>query len=244
MPEGSGTRALAAQFVFIAQSDVDHAPLSAVQRIEPERGARVLHFFGSGQRADAQFFDAQRPIVVRVERDARVIVGVQAQHLLRHQFQREQKLGPIGQQQIHVGTLELDDDVGVFEIRMAVVSGFDGKVQIELPIGDHLTQKLLDPGTSFINRILGIQALFLPSFTIAFFAAATASTGAAVLLKNHCWASPTTLPVSQYNTSPLDAYQKKKRYISGINCIIFCWLGSPPVGAGVIFCSAITGRRP
>ena len=60
---------------------------------------------------------------------------------------------------------------GVFEIGMAVVAGFDREVQIELAAGDDLTEKLLDPGTSFVNRILGIQALFLPSFTIAFCAA-------------------------------------------------------------------------
>ena len=51
---------------------------------------------------------------------------------------------------------------------MAVVPGFDGEVQIELAAGDDLTEKLLDPRTRFVNRILGIQALFLPSFTIAF----------------------------------------------------------------------------
>ena len=31
------------------------------------------------------------------------------------------------------------------------------EVQIELTIGDNLTEKLLDPGTSLVNRILGIQ---------------------------------------------------------------------------------------
>ena len=122
----------------------------------------MLHFLGGGQRADAKFFNTQGPIVVRVKGNAGVIVGVQAQHLLRHQLQRKQQFCPIRQQQIHVGTFELDDDVGVFEIRMTVVSGLDGKVQIELPMGDHLTEKLLDPGTSFINQIARIQALFLP----------------------------------------------------------------------------------
>src|SRR5580692_2132560 len=166
-----------------------------------------------------------------------MIVGVQPQRFLRYQFERQQQLRPICQQQFHVAALEFDDNVRVFKIRMAVISGFDGEVQIELAAGDNLTKKLLDPRTSFMHRILGIQALFLPSLAIAFLAAAT-STGPAVLLKNHCWASPTILPVSQYNTSPLDACQKKKRYISGINCIIFCWLGSPAAGAGVIRCSA------
>src|SRR5580704_10334714 len=139
-----------------------------------------------------------------------MIVGVQPQRFLRYQFERQQQLRPICQQQFHVAALEF---------------------------GDNVTKKLLDPRTSFMHRILGIQALFLPSLAIAFLAAAT-STGPAVLLKNHCWASPTILPVSQYNTSPLDKDQKKNRYMSGINCIIFCWLGSPAAGGGVMRCSA------
>src|SRR5580658_3271315 len=151
-----------------------------------------------------------------------MIVGVETQNLLRDQFQSEQELRTVSQQQLHVAASELDENVRIFEVRVTVVAGLDRELQIEPAIGDDLTEKLLDPGTSLVNRILGIQALFLPSFAITFFATARASTGAAVLLKNHCWASPTMLPVSQYNTTPLDRDQKKKRYMSGMNCIIFC----------------------
>ena len=49
-----------------------------------------------------KFLDAQRAVIVGIERNARMIVGVQAQHFLRDQFEREQQLGAIGQQQIDV----------------------------------------------------------------------------------------------------------------------------------------------
>ena len=130
----------------------------------------VLDFLGGGAGADAQLFDTQCAVIVRVERNARMIVGVEAQNFLRHQFEREQELRAIVQQQVDVAALELDDEIGVFEVRMTVVAGFDGEVQIELAVGDDLTEKLLDPGTSFVNRILWIQALFLPSFAMAVFA--------------------------------------------------------------------------
>ena len=75
-------------------------------------------------------------------------------------------------------------------------------------------QKLLDPGTGFLNRILGIQARFLPSFgsfSLPLFRLrrARASTGARRLIEKQLLRHPTKLLVSQYNTSPLDADQKK-----------------------------------
>ena len=55
------------------------------------------------------------------------------------------------------------------------------------------------------------------------------------LLNSNCWIIPTTLPVNQYNTRPLEAVQNRKPIMSGMNIIIFCWFGSTPA-EGVIFC--------
>jgi hypothetical protein len=219
--ERSGTGAFAAKFVFVAQGDVQHAAFAAVHRIKAERRACVLYLLGGGQCADAQLFDPQSAVIVGVEGNARMVVRVEAQHLLGDEFQGKQELGSICQQQFDVSPFEFYDNVGIFEVRMAVIAGFNAEIELEAGPGDDLTEKLLDPRAGIVNRILGIQARFLPSLAIAFFVAA-ASTGAAVLLKNHCWAMPTILPVSQYNTSPLDAFQKKNRYMRGMNCIIFC----------------------
>ena len=46
---------------------MNDAPFAAAHGIEVERGVRALHLFGGGQRAHAQFFDAQQPVVVGVE---------------------------------------------------------------------------------------------------------------------------------------------------------------------------------
>lgn len=164
MPEGPGAGALAAELLFVAQGDVENAALSAVHRVEPEWRARVFHFFGGGADADPQFLDPEGAVIVGIEGNARMIVGMEPQNLLRDQLQSEQELRAVGQQQFHVATLKLDDNVRIFKVRMTVVAGLDGEAQIELAIGDDLTEKLLDPGTSLVNRILGIQALFLSSF--------------------------------------------------------------------------------
>jgi hypothetical protein len=99
-----------------------------------------------------------------------MIVGMKPQHFLRHEFERKQKLRAVRQQQIQIFAFEFNDNIRIFKIRMAVVSGFDIEIQLEASRGNHLTEKLLDPRTSFMHRILGIQAR-LPSFTLAFFAA-------------------------------------------------------------------------
>jgi hypothetical protein len=164
VPEWPRARALAAQFVFVAQRNVNHAAFPAVQGIEPEWCPGVFYFFGGCLSADAQFFNAQSPIVIRVERDAGVIVGVQPQGFLRDQFECEEQLGAIGQKHFDVTPLKFYDEIGVFEIGMAVIPGFDCEIEIEIAAGDELTEKLFDPRTRFVNRILGIQALFLPSF--------------------------------------------------------------------------------
>jgi len=167
-----------------------------------------------------------------------MIVGVHAQHFLRDQFEREQKLGAVAEEEIDIGALEFYDQIRVFKIRVAVVAGLQPETQTKAGIVDDAPKELLDPGTRFVNRILLTQARFLPSLRdgIAFLAGIAAGAGPAVLLKNHCCAMPTKLLVSQYNTRPLDAGQKKKPYMRGMNCIIFCCAGSTPAEMGVIFC--------
>src|SRR5271169_1290286 len=118
MPEWAGAGALAAKLVLVAQCDVQYAALAAVHRVEPERSARVLDFFGGGVGADPQLFDAERAVIVRVEGYARMIVGVESQNLLRNQFERKEKLRAIGEKQLCITAGELDDDVRIFEIRM------------------------------------------------------------------------------------------------------------------------------
>src|SRR5436305_14826914 len=82
-------------------------------------------------------------------------------------------------------------------------------------------------GASAATLYLGSTVYLFPPFFNGTRGGAGTTTGESVLLKNHCCAMPTTLPVSQYNTSPADCEYKKNTIISGINCITFGCSGSP-----------------
>lgn len=169
---------------------MDDATLTAVHRREAKRLATGLHAFGRYLRRHAQFFDAEGAVVVGIESDARVIVRVHAQGFLRDVFEGEQKLGAVAQDEIDVIALKLDDDVGGFKFRIAPVSGFEREFQRQTGIFNYPTEKLFDPGTGLINRIFGLQAFFLPSLM-----GVRPGVAGAVLLKNHCCATPTMLLV-------------------------------------------------
>ena len=134
-----------------------------------------------------------------------MIVGMEAKSFLGDQFESEQKLRPIGEEQIHIRSGKFHGQIGVFEVRVRLVSRLNGEFEIEACAGNHLVEKPLDPGAGFFHRKLWIQARFLPSFGIIFcddFGAGAATSGTAVLLKNHCCAMPTTFEVNQYITNP------------------------------------------
>ena len=196
--------ALTAKLVLVAQCNVDHAPLAAVHRVEAERRARVFDFLGRGHGTDAELGDTQCAIVVRIEGNARMIVRVQPQRFLRHQLERQQQFGAISQQQIHIRAGEFHQNVGIFEIRIGMIPGANGELQIEPGVRANLAKEIFDSRTRFFNRIFRTQARFLPLIFPVAGSAGAAITGTVVLLKNHCCAIPKILLVSQYNTSPLD----------------------------------------
>ena len=63
----------AAQIFFIAQREMNHPAFPARHRIEVERHAGALHFFGRRQRAHSQLLDPQSAIIVRIEGNQRMI---------------------------------------------------------------------------------------------------------------------------------------------------------------------------
>ena len=130
MPPGACARALTAQRGFVAKRDVEHAALATVHRIKAEGLARILYLFGDGSGAQAKLFDAQRAVIVGVEGNARMIVGMQAQHLLRDELESEEQLGAIAEEQIDVFAGEFYRDVRTFKVGVGVVAGFDGEVEL------------------------------------------------------------------------------------------------------------------
>jgi hypothetical protein len=85
--------ALATQLRLIAQRDVDHASLTAVHRVEAEGLARVFNFLGGGGSTQAKLRDAQHAVVVRVEGEARVILGRHPKSFHGDLFEGQQELG-------------------------------------------------------------------------------------------------------------------------------------------------------
>ncbi len=184
---------LAAHFRFVPQSYVDDAALAAVHGVKAEIVACMPDLLGCRKGADTQFFDAQRPVIVRIERYARMIVGMHAQHFLSNQFQSQQQFRTVGKKQIDVVPAEFDEQDR--DSRSPDGSGrpaSSSKTEPEARVVDHPGQKLFDPWARVVNRIPDAQVRFLLSFVafdevIFFCEAAITVTGGAVLLKNHCW---------------------------------------------------------
>ena len=157
---------------------MDDAALAAVHRIKAEGLTRRLHLIGRDLRRHAKLFDTQRAIVVSIERDTRMIVGMHAQRFLRYVFEGEEKLSAIAQNQIDIVAMELDDQVGSFKVRVALISRLQREREVETRIVNNLPQKFFDPGTGFLNRVFGLQFFFLLSLIIAVFIAPPGTGGA------------------------------------------------------------------
>jgi len=93
---------------------MDHPPLAAVHGAEPERNARSLNPLRGRGRAHAQLLNTQQPVIIRIERQARMVLAWDTQGFHRDVFQSQQKLCPIAQQQIHIRTAKLHHHVRIF----------------------------------------------------------------------------------------------------------------------------------
>ena len=127
--------AFAADIRFVAQAQVDDAPLAAVHRIEVERPARLLHLFGGGHGAQAQLLNPQHPIIVGVEAQQRMMLGRHAQRFHGQKLQRQQQFRFVGQQQIHVRAGELHQQIGIFQIGMQMLAFQDFVFDIQVHDG-------------------------------------------------------------------------------------------------------------
>jgi hypothetical protein len=104
---------------------MDHTSFPAVHRVETERCTATFYLFGGSEGTHAKLFHPQGAVIVGVERNARVIVGMQAQRFLRNQFQRQKKLRAVGQDQIDIRASELDHEIRIFKIGVTVITRFN-----------------------------------------------------------------------------------------------------------------------
>ena len=180
--------------MLIAQRNVDDAALAAVHGVEAKRRSGSLDLVGRGEGTHSQFLDAQSPIVIGVEGDSRMLVGMHSQHFLRHQFEAKKQFGFVGEKQLDIRAFEFDGDIGVLEIGVGVAPGLDKEIELKTGIVDGLAKELFDSRTCFFQGKSAAHAVFRP-FGVGLLAGTVAGKGGAVLLKNHCCAMLTRLLV-------------------------------------------------
>jgi hypothetical protein len=184
----------AADVILVAQRNVDDAALAAVHGIEAERRSGSLDLVGRGEGAHPQFLDAQSPVVICVEGDSRMLVGMHSQHFLRHQFEAQKQLGLVGEKQFDIAALEFDGEVGALEIWVGIAAGFDEEVELKTGVVYGPAKKFFNSWTCFVQGKSAAHAVFRP-FGVGLLAGTVAGKGGAVLLKNHCCAMLTRLLV-------------------------------------------------
>jgi hypothetical protein len=92
--------------------------LAAGHRAEVERRMRLLDTFRGRERAQAQLFDAQHSIVIRVEAEQGVILPRHPEHFHGDLFESEQQFRLVRQQEIQIRAGEFDPNIGVLKIGM------------------------------------------------------------------------------------------------------------------------------
>ena len=187
-------KAFAAYVVLVSQRNVNDAALAAVHRVEAEWRSGPLDLISRREGAHPQFLDAQSPVIVGVERDSRMLVGMHSQHLLRDQLEAEQQFCLVGEKQFDIIAFEFDGEVGVLEIGIGIATGLDDEIEVKTGVVNGPAKKFLDARTCFFQGKSVAHAVFRP-FGMGFLAGAAVGSGGAVLLKNHCCAMLTRLLV-------------------------------------------------
>lgn len=133
-----------------------------------------------------------------------MVLGGHPQHFHSQMLESHQQFGTILQQKLGIRSLKFHHDFGVLEIGVYVLPFRDFERQSEAGILKNRLEKALNTWTYAGNLILFLVHPYL--FEIFFcwiFGASITGAGVYLLIKN-CCAMPTRLPVSQYNTRPLD----------------------------------------
>ena len=110
-------------------------------------------------------------MIVRVEAQQRVFVGVHVQNFRGELLERQQKFRFVFEQELNVATRELHHHVGRLEIGKRVFPGLDDVVKFESRRLDYRAEKGVDSRSRLLNRILSahrftLSAIVLPSLSV------------------------------------------------------------------------------
>lgn len=123
---------------------MDDAAFAAAHRAEEEGLETFLHARGGSLCREAQFFNAQQAIVVRIENDQRMIFMRQAEHLHGEVLESQQQLGLVGQQQVGFRTAEADYDIRIFNLGVGGSAFHKFVVDIDVDGVQQDVQKIAD----------------------------------------------------------------------------------------------------
>lgn len=155
MPVRTLSEALAAQILVIAQHEVDDAPLAAVHRIELERDACLANFFRSRSSAHAQLFDPQKPVIIGVEANPRMLFARHAQHFHGQLLERQHGFGLVGEKPLDIAACKTNQKIRRFEILMRSLAGYDLEHHVESGKGQYPIEKTFDLRAGFGNAVFG-----------------------------------------------------------------------------------------
>ena len=183
------------------------SPLAAIHGIEAVGCIALPDTPGNGKRAKPEFFLAKQPEVIGIKAQVGVLVRTHFQHFLRQLLQSKQGLAFVGHQARDVRTLELHDQSRPLEIGLYLIAVIEVEVDIEICCVQDAVEEvfnLIPDGGDVVFSFA--HEFWTPGYFFFLAGGAAGTTGETkALLKKYCWKMPTTLPVSQYNTSPLDA---------------------------------------
>jgi hypothetical protein len=148
--------ALATKFREVAQDKVNDAAFAAVHGVELKRHAGLQDFLCRRRRAHAQLFDAQKPVIVSIEADSRMLLAGHAQHFHGELFESEHRFRLVSQQDIDIPAGELHQQIGSFKILMHSLTRNDVEHHVEAGERQQAVEKTLDLGSSDGNAKFGV----------------------------------------------------------------------------------------
>ncbi len=162
MTVAAKTRALTAKLGFIAQRDVDDAALAAVHRVEAEGFGSALDLLSGNARAHPKLGDAQHAEIIGVERQPGMVVIRNAQRLHGEVLERQEKLGLVRQQKLHIGPFELHHHLGIFDLGVGRIAFFDLILDVEVGVVQNHIEELFYAWANGIDCVFGFAQSSLP----------------------------------------------------------------------------------
>jgi hypothetical protein len=123
---------------------MDNAALAAGHGAEEKRLAGLLHFGAGSLGRQAELFDAEEAIVVRVENDEGVVFMRQPEHFHGEVLQGKEEFGFVFEEAIGFLAAELYNDVGVFDFGVGRSAFVEFIIDVDVDAVEEVVEKVAD----------------------------------------------------------------------------------------------------